>query len=256
MFAGFNLTIDSKESYKDYFSTGDVFYSSTKKTVQKALDKYLYQDGSLSGKRIQDDWFPEIEADIFISHSHKDIDLAIGLAGWLYTTFELRCFIDSCVWGYVDDLLKKINDKYSLNDEKNGYDYTKVIYATSHVYMMLFTRLIGMIDKTECVFLLNTPNSITTTNETIINQTKSPWIYAEILSTELVRKKNISEYRKQILIEKAAKFEKLEVRYDVVLEHLYALNNEDLLLWKRSCSYNLKNKHALDILYKNKKLFG
>ena len=61
---------------------------------------------------MQANWFPQIKADIFISHSHKDEDLALALAGWLKVSFGLTAFIDSCVWGYANDLLKMIDYKY------------------------------------------------------------------------------------------------------------------------------------------------
>ena len=46
---------------------------------------------------------------IFISHSHKDINKVIAFAGWLKTNFGLEAFIDSCSWGYCDELLKIID---------------------------------------------------------------------------------------------------------------------------------------------------
>ena len=67
----------------------------------------------LNGNKIQIDWFPQISADIFISHSHDDEDLANAFAGWLYDEFKLTSFIDSNAWGYVDELLTLFNKEYS-----------------------------------------------------------------------------------------------------------------------------------------------
>ena len=33
---------------------------------------------------MQNDWFSQVSADIFISHSHNDKDVANTFAGWLY----------------------------------------------------------------------------------------------------------------------------------------------------------------------------
>lgn len=55
---------------------------------------------------MQSYWFPKINADIFLSHSHKDEKLIIAFAGWLKDTFNLDVFIDSCIWGYSNDLQK------------------------------------------------------------------------------------------------------------------------------------------------------
>lgn len=245
MFAGFNLLISDNKPYKNHYSRGKDLYLRDEEFVHTTLDKYLFQEGSLNATKIQDEWFPEIDANIFISHSHHDKPLAIELAGWLYETFELTCFIDSCIWGYADNLLKKIIDKYCKED--NGrYDYDKVAYAASHVHMMLTTRLMSMIDKTECVFLLNTPNTITSTQNAIQQHTRSPWIYMEIFSSELVRKKNLSEYRmsKGLFFEN----ENLKVKYEVSLDHLYDLNNSDLFSWTYFGG-KIKGKNALDYLY-------
>jgi len=35
------------------------------------------------------------------------------LAGWLNSTFGLEVFIDSCVWGSADGLLKKVDENFA-----------------------------------------------------------------------------------------------------------------------------------------------
>jgi hypothetical protein len=62
--------------------------------------------------------------------------------------------------------------------------------------MMLSTALSMMIDKAECLFFLNTPNSIQATEA--IDRTKSPWIYHEISISSLIRKRRLSEYRREV----------------------------------------------------------
>lgn len=255
MFAAFNLITDEEDYLiKNYYDSGKKMYGNLKKTVQDQLDKYVGENGSLDGTKIQGDWFPEIKADIFISHSHKDEKLAISLAGLFYNWFGLNTFIDSCVWGYSNDLLKKLDDIYSLlpEDSSAKYDYDKRNYSTSHVHMMLSTALTKMIDKTECVFVLNTPNSISTKDA--LTKTDSPWIYAETVSTELLRKKELREYRKSLkkaLKETKAFVDKtLNIKYDVNLSHLYALNDQDLVNWYKIFSKDTQNLESpLDHLY-------
>src|SRR5690606_26606894 len=84
----------------------------------------------IDGSKLQADWFPNIEADIFISHSHRDKDLAIALSEYLYQNFDLNVFIDSCIWGYSDEHLKIIDDKYCLNSDQTTYNYSKRNYST------------------------------------------------------------------------------------------------------------------------------
>src|SRR5690606_35011062 len=161
-------------------------------------------------------WFPQIDADIFISHSHSDEKMAILLAGWLKETLGVYVFIDSCIWGYSNDLLRQIDNKHCLNPSGETYSYEKRNNSTSHVHMMLSTALNMMIDKTECLFFLNTPNSIST--KEVISQTESPWIYSEISMSELVRRKKLSEYRPAVtrmFAKGGAINESLKVKYDV-----------------------------------------
>lgn len=80
----------------------------------KCLDFFTY-DGYLNPSNIENIWFPNVEADTFLSHSHKDVKQAIALASILYDDFGLRTFVDSALWGYTDDLLRKINNMFCVS---------------------------------------------------------------------------------------------------------------------------------------------
>jgi hypothetical protein len=254
MYRGFNINYDSENSA--YYKEGLSLYQDYEKYVKKRLTKYINKDNSLNGSDMQEEWFPQIHADIFISHSHTDKDKAITLAGWLSTMFGIQAFIDSCIWGYADDLLKIIDDEYCVQD--NGlYNYKQRNYSTSHVHMMLSTALLKMIDKTECLFFLNTPNSVSTSE--IVDQTESPWIYSEIVMTQLVRK-NIPPRRetkdRQDFIKGIGLDEKLRIRYTISLGHLTNLGSNSLTKWgDRWVNDHISNPYqnadeALDGLYK------
>ena len=86
-----------------------------------SVEKHIKENDKIDGTKMQENWFPKVDADIFISHSHKDENLAKGLAGWLYKEFGLEAFIDSCVWGYANDLLLEIDKKYCLFVPLNIY---------------------------------------------------------------------------------------------------------------------------------------
>ncbi|GEC88887.1 hypothetical protein [Brevibacillus brevis] len=246
MFAGFQL--ESTENFDAYKSIGEGFYNQYKSNIEESLDKYINKDGSIDGSAMQSDWFPEFNANIFISHSHKDRDKALALAGWLYSNFELTVFIDSCVWGYSDRLLKIIDNEYCKNENGATYDYDKRNHSTSHVHMMLSTALTKMIDKTECVFFLNTPSSVSA-SDVVGGITKSPWIYHELAITELIRKKNIEQHRSKVILEQYAleKSEKaLRINYHAPLEHLEPLSDVDLKAWVARHTTN-KQKYGNDI---------
>ncbi|MFC0476256.1 hypothetical protein ACFFHF_13535 [Robertmurraya beringensis] len=152
MYAGFNLI--TNDDFIAFRNNGNTIYNNKKRIIEEELKKFLLNDGSLDGTEMQNSWFPQINADIFLSHSHNDKEKAIALAGWINATFGLTVFIDSCVWGSADALLRIIDDEYCKNVDSPTYSYEKRNFSTSHVYMMLSSALTMMIDKTECVIFL------------------------------------------------------------------------------------------------------
>lgn len=250
MYRGFNLTLDFEDD--DYYKIGRTLNAANKLQVKRTLDSFISPDGSIDGSKMQSNWFPQVDADIFISHSHRDEKMAISLAGWLKETFGITAFIDSCIWGYSNDLLRQIDNRHCLNPSGETYSYEKRNNSTSHVHMMLSTALNIMIDKTECLFFLNTPNSIATRE--VISQTESPWIYSEISMSELVRKKKLSDYRPSVtrMFAKGGVInESLKVKYDVYLGHLTDIDGNSLNRWEGEWNKIPKqSEYALDLLYK------
>ena len=116
--------------------------------------------------------------------------------------------------------------------------------------MMLSVALTMMIDNTECIFFLTTPNSITTSS--IIKKTESPWIYSEIAMTQMVRK-NVPERIKNKADENLEKGgvlnESLKIQFDADLSHLIEINVETFNLWIKGFLKSTAN-NALDKLYK------
>lgn len=251
MFAGFNLM--TKKSYEEYYYYGKSIFNKFKKDVRDKLNEYVGINGSLDGSKLQEEWFPQVKADIFISHSHDDERLAIGLAGWLHKEFGLYSFIDSCIWNYANDLLWEIDNKYCTNESDSNFNYEKRNFSTSHVHMMLSTALTKMMDRTECIIFLNTPNSTVTTKETVINKTYSPWIYSEIITAKLIRKRELSpdrlnKLKKSILISEKYAKDSLSVEYILDLRDMHPIN--DMHLNKLyNIQLNNSGTEALDNLY-------
>ncbi len=247
MYRGFNLKLDEK-ALKVFGGNGTVSNDNHKNVIRTAINKMYEKDGVLDGSKIIDDWFPSINANVFISHSHADSELAISLAGWLKEKLHLSVFIDSCVWGYSEDLLKRLNKSYSWNDKSKSYNYEDVIRATGHVNMMLSTALTKMIDNCEAIIFLNTPSSISAKDYIKGNSTNSPWIYSEILTTTLIQKRSPEDHR-GISLESAAMeslSKSLTISYDLNIDHLSTLTLSHLqtLDMKRK-----KGNSALDALY-------
>lgn len=242
--------------------------------------KEFVSNGAIDASKLQDAWFPQIKAHVFISHSHKDEPIALFLAGWLHENFKLTSFIDSCVWRYMNDLLWEIDCKYCRNGAEHFFDYKKRNLSTSHVHMMLSTALTMMIDQTECLLFLNTPNSITP--DSVFEQTTSPWIYHELATSRMLRV-NFPERIKRIQDEDCTKMQKdfsdteqiSRFNYTVNTDHLVEINRKDLSEWSRieasggiiiqeliqkrpPCNgqpemriFKNKKKHAFDVLYED-----
>jgi hypothetical protein len=250
MYRGFNLKTTIRD--KEFYEEGLKQFEKDKIYVRENLSNFINSDNSLDGTAIQENWFPQVKADIFISHSHADKIIAITLAGMLSKIFGLTSFIDSCIWGYSNDLLKII-DKNHCKRTDGYYDYNMRNSSTSHVHMMLSTALTMMIDKTECLFFLNTPSSVKPVDGII--RTESPWIYNEITISQIARKKT----PKRLIKEETRYFQKggplyltesLSIRYDMDLGHLAKIDNDTFIKWaEKNHERRLKGTDALDILY-------
>jgi hypothetical protein len=250
MYRGFNVEPDNAGilwNNKEYFQAGLKSNENFKSAVSATLSKFATSDGSLNGSSIQENWFPNFTPDVFISHSHKDYSSAVSLAGWLKEQFKLNAFVDSCVWGYAGDLLRIIDNEYCLNSNRETYNYEKRNYSTSHVHMMLSTALTKMMDSSECLFFLNTPQSLNA-NETIEN-TESPWIYFEMSSSKYLKTSIPSRMLRSERTKYFAKGENvdesLRIKYDLNIKHLSKLPRLTQALWVIQ-----NNKaHSLDSLY-------
>lgn len=266
MFKGFNLLL-TKEDFGEYFEelkeNGEKHLAVQKREYKVGVEEYVTAE-KIDGTKIQDAWFPLVDADIFISHSGADRELACALAGWINEEFGLKCFVDSNVWGYADDLLKKMNSQLSDEraDGKGGllYEYQSCNQVSQHVNAMLSIAIQKMIDKTEATILLNTEHSIPVHSDKEMNETYSPWIYTELVCTQIVRQKPLIVYRDYQELEHSnerAMFEHVEdltkslISYKAPLKHLISLNTEDLQKWqdtylqRKECG----EKYPMDSLY-------
>lgn len=249
MHKAYSLKIE-ETFFNDWLNDGKTVKKENYDIIKTELDKFTDNNGSLFAKKIIDNWFPDLKTDVFISHSHKDEKIAIGLAGWLKRTFGISSFIDSCVWGYSPKLIEKLDDKF-CRQGNNKYNYKKRNITNSHVNIMLSTSLTKMIDQCECIIFLNTPNSISCEGCIEKDGTESPWIYAEIEATRLLRKKT----PERLLISNENYMERLtasledntpSIKYDMDLKHLALLEKEQIKKWG-NCGK--KGTDSLDFLY-------
>lgn len=220
------------------------------------------QEGFLQMAEIAEDWFPDVDTRVFISHSHADEEVACRLANYLWQEFKIKSFIDSKFWGYSLNLLKEIDDIYCLNQDKQTYSYELRNQSTSHIHMMLATSLTKMMDKCECFLFLETDQS--RHQKTQDFYTHSVWINYEIHLSSLLRRELPSRLYPMLedatvkahIIEDSEKY--IPTEYKIDLSNLKQIgiksfNDFKLTSLYRSIQYNqdLLPQKALDFLYEN-----
>lgn len=285
MFRKFNLELDANEQsfFRNFSGSTSCKEYLYKQKIEENLKKFVDSKGELQGSEIIANWFPNIKADVFLSHSHADEKLVIGISKWLKEEFGLDSFIDSTVWGYADHLLEIIDAEYSGLDHRNftydqnnnyqRYDYSKRNRSTSHVHMMLSTALMNMIDHCECLIFVNTPNSFTPSNY-LQNQgnTLSPWIYSEIAMANVLRE-NYPRNRDREIFDSANRelaLESMKISYRLELMNLIPIKWRNIQGWADEWSLHKQKSssstrlgampqrccpseyygHSLDLLYK------
>lgn len=236
-----------------YASAGENVRSGNRSRISEALEKFTNASGSLDAASLSKRWFPMVKSDVFISHSHDNESEALGMAGWLKTEFGLNAFVDSTVWKSADGLLKEIDDTHCLQDD-GSYNYRKRNRSTSHVHMMLAMAIAEMIDNSECLLFLNTPESISP-KKTIEggHQTSSPWIYAEIAISRIVRERSLSRSRRERLQKSmesrtVVAMDSVDIVHPLNVRHLAEIGETELLAWQIKHAVE-ECENPLDLLY-------
>ncbi|EEC2208879.1 hypothetical protein DAP02_20115 [Salmonella enterica subsp. enterica serovar Enteritidis] len=175
-------------------------------------------------------WFPEINAHVFISHSHQDKEKAVALANFLYKRLGIKSFIDSEVWGYLDEAMLKLNKRFNAVDgEENTYIYGECNKLAGCLNLILSSALTKMIDSADSLFFINTANSV---HDGV--KTKSPWIFTEILLSSMLEKKSHADRLEHLKMESFEGIVGTEVRkgvsfsFPLGMEHMYKVTSEML----------------------------
>ncbi|CAN7415029.1 hypothetical protein [Pseudomonas brassicacearum] len=220
------------------------------KTKVKSLSKLMMEKDTFDASLILTYLFPDIEADIFLSHSYCDLDQAIQIAKLLEEKCGLKVFIDSCVWGSAYDLFKAIDQRYCRRPDQANYDYDERYRATAHIHMILTTALQRMVDKTDTILFMNTDQSISLKHSVDGKiKTLSPWIHMELNFCSMVRRKPRSPTNAlDEQLSKRTGNESFSVAHDAPLDRFTTLSEKQFAEWFEFASKNNGAK-AIDHLY-------
>lgn len=282
MYRAFDLKVTNKEieDVVKYNSTEQIklWNNIGWQCKQEFKDEYNYllknylNDGTINGTKLIKEVFDKNNYDVFLSYSHNDEKLVLTIAGMLIEQFNLNVFVDTFYWGSADDLLKEIDDIKCKNSD-GTYDYQKRNITTSHVHAMLTSAIMQVMDLSEIVIFVNTNNSVPVLENTLSGKkeyTFSPWIYEEVLLTELLREKKWFEHRLSTFNERMEykKEQDFEIAYELPKNNMINIDVDDIHEWIRinqrlNCSKNKKIRtkedlelllfiehHPLNILYK------
>ena len=254
MYRAFNVTLESNK-YLGYANAQQ--YENDKSISLQNLRRIINSKDMLQAYEIKKLLLPSKRYDIFISHSHKDLEIAKGLSGYLNALCGVSCFIDSLYWGNIDELQEELNRMHLHKDEATGkkyFDNQSTMEVAKHANMILASALTEMIDNCECVFFLNTDNSVIRGTEAMSkNETYSPWIYHEVFTTSIIHRKGTG--RRAALEEQQIRDNAIkplpQFIYNLDLTGMTILNDGDIIHWQSAVKHDYNN-NPLDVLYKLK----
>lgn len=192
MYTRFKIRKEVLEYYlSDYRreSISDIYAEDKDSALKRAQEIIMASshEGIIEADQLKDGFFPtnfRNQYQVFISHSHKDIDLVKRFANVLNGAFGVRCFVDSMVWENMEQLLEVLDEKYCKNKKTGNYYYANRNLSTAHVHAMLSMALMEMIEQCECCIFIQSDNSTIPSLKLRgiehRDKTFSPWIYEEI----------------------------------------------------------------------------
>lgn len=135
----------------------------TKNAIASASEKIIKpDDGVINVNILKQLIFPtdNLNYDVFISHSHNNLNHSQRLANFIKSQLGKEPFLDSFIWGSADGLLKNIDLLYCKSSNNLHFDYKKKNYSTSLVHTMLSMTIFEMIARCECFIFIESDASI------------------------------------------------------------------------------------------------
>ncbi|MGL2355499.1 TIR domain protein [Helicobacter pylori] len=182
----YNLTRNSND-----FSMLPVFeLDHIAQKIRNILKKHgSRKDIILNHRELQEAFFspfkPQLKnAQVFLSHSHADINKALEVKDYLEEYLDAECvFIDSLFWDYKDDVLNKLAEYDDISRIEDAFT------------LILRESLECMIKKCPYFVFLQSKNSVSL-NQDLLKITYSAWIYEELkIANSLIADTALQESR-------------------------------------------------------------
>ncbi len=145
------------------------------------------KDIILNHRELQEAFFspfkPQLKnAQVFLSHSHADINKVLEVKDYLEEYLDAECvFIDSLFWDYKDDVLNKLAEYDDISGIEDVFT------------LILRESLECMIKKCPYFVFLQSKNSVSL-NQDLLKITYSAWIYEELkIANTLIADTTIKE---------------------------------------------------------------
>lgn len=145
------------------------------------------KDIILNHRELQEAFFspfkPQLKnAQVFLSHSHADINKTLEVKDYLEEYLDAECvFIDSLFWDYKDDVLNKLAEYDDISGIEDVFT------------LILRESLECMIKKCPYFVFLQSKNSVSL-NQDLLKITYSAWIYEELkIANTLIADTTIKE---------------------------------------------------------------
>ena len=173
------------------------------------------------------------------------------MAGFLKEQFGLNAFIDSTVWGNVADLQMEV-DRPLYDSITKTYNYEKRNQSTAYVHLLLSSALSKMLDNTEAVFFLSSPQSVRSNERGI---TSSAWIYHEIVTACMLRQKYPTRTHLAQRsfssggVIKGSINDGYTMEFKIDLSSFNAIDHNILSEWESKRLKTSSRVHSLDLLY-------
>lgn len=163
--------------------------------IRREIDHCILENGDFDGSALSALWFPIDKYDVFISHSHQDLSKVYKLALNLIKAGK-KVFVDSFLWGYSEELIKKIKDNtYFLSDD-DKYNIERSIN------LLLANALSNAVYSSKDFLFINTENSLIKNKQSLMDKIKqdsgkelwkssdkktySPWIMHELTLSRII----------------------------------------------------------------------